>query len=343
MSQHSIDPIATFCATYARIRPAHRGLLILVSTAITTVYGKPLNRASLTHRRGSIFEAVVRLGRILETSVLTEAQLEDAKTLAENCNLYESLDYLHPTTDMASRGKHLHFYDDEKLTGFLTFPFNGIPEPEAFVIVDPQRRRKGIGRALMDAAKESCKRRGIRQFLLVSEVKSVSGQAFAEAVGGKCKHTEYRMRLQGKPPKPTENAISLRQADEKDLSSLAHIMAESFHNPIENHFQRLKRNIGSPTYRFYIASVAENQIGCIGVVAENRRAYMIAFGVLTKHRGRGYGRQILTQTVNGLLSENWEDILIEVEANNQAALSLYKSCAFTETTSYNYYSIKTDN
>jgi GNAT superfamily N-acetyltransferase len=97
------------------------------------------------------------LGRILETSALTEAQFEYTRTLAENCNLYESLDYLHPTTDMASHGNHFHFYDNEKLTGFLTFPFDGMPEPEAFLIVDPSHRRKGIGRALLDAAKESCK------------------------------------------------------------------------------------------------------------------------------------------------------------------------------------------
>jgi hypothetical protein len=50
------------------------------------------------------------LGRILETSALAEVQLENARTLAENCNLYESLDYLHPTTDMASHGNHSYNY-----------------------------------------------------------------------------------------------------------------------------------------------------------------------------------------------------------------------------------------
>jgi len=283
------------------------------------------------------------LGRLFETAALTEAQLQDARALAENCNLYESLDYLHPTTDMTSHGKHFHHYENEKLTGFLTFPFNGIPEPEAFVIVDPQHRRKGIGRALLDAAKDSCKRRGIQQFLLVSENKSVSGNAFAEALGGKCQYSEYRLRLEGEPPKLAENAVSLRQADDGDVVALARLLAESFQDPIENHLERLKRDIRSLTHRFYIASLAQEPIGCIGVVAEDRRVYVIAFGVLAQYRGHGYGRQILTRTVNGLVAENWEDILIETETTNRAALSLYKSCGFTETTSYNYYTIRTDN
>jgi ribosomal protein S18 acetylase RimI-like enzyme len=127
------------------------------------------------------------------------------------------------------------------------------------------------------------------------------------------------------------------------VKTLARLLAQSFQNQIENHFERLKRDIRSPAYRFYIASLAEEQVGCIGVVAEDRRVYVIAFGVLAEYRGHGYGRQMLTQTVNGLVSENWEDILIEVEATNRAALSLYKSCGFTETTSYNYYAIKTDS
>jgi len=282
------------------------------------------------------------MGRIVETSGLTESQLEGARTLAEKCNLYDSLDYLHPTKDMASHGKHVLLYESEQLTGFLTFPFNAPPEPEAFVIVDPLYRRQGIGRALMGAAKESCRRSGIQQFLLVSEDKSISGKAFAESFGEQCRYSEYRLRLGGKPSEPTKSVISLRQADDRDLNTLARLLAKSFQDQVEKHVERLKWRMHSPTHRFYIASLAEEQIGCIGVAAEDRRVYVISFGVLTEHRGRGYGRQILTQTVNGLVSENWEEILIEVEATNRAALSLYTACGFAETTSYNYYPIKTD-
>jgi ribosomal protein S18 acetylase RimI-like enzyme len=284
------------------------------------------------------------LGRLEEASTLTDLQLEKARKLAEICNKHDALDYLHPTKEMISHGHHFQFYEENELVGFLSFPFDGSTEmldPQAFVIVNPQHRRKGVGRLLLDAAKESYRRMGTQRILLVSGDKSASGKAFAVAMRGVYSHSEYRMSLEGKPPEIAEGAIRLRQAEKTDLNLLVQLAAKSFDSRIEAHFARVKRDIASPTHRFYIAYLADKPVGTIGVFSEDHRVYVIAFGVLPEYRGRGYGLQILTQTVNGLVSENWDDVLIEVEANNRVTLSLYHSCGFKKTTSYNYYTIKT--
>jgi ribosomal protein S18 acetylase RimI-like enzyme len=283
------------------------------------------------------------LGRILESFAFSDSQLEDVRKLAEACNLYDSLDYLHPTKERALHGHHFQLYEGETLRGILTFPFNGRrgdPDPEAYVIVDPQHRRKGIGRSLVNAAKESIREAGTKEFLLVSEAKSASGTAFAKAVGGALSRSEIRMRLMDKPTRSVEETIHLRQAKVEDVDLLARVLARSFESPVEAHLDRLKRDIPSPIYRFYLAYLVDEPVGSIGVVAEDRRVYLVAFGVLAEYRGRGFGRQILTQTVNRLVSENWDEILIELDASNRVALSLYGSCGFRETTSYNYYAIK---
>ena len=151
------------------------------------------------------------------------------------------------------------------------------------------------------------------------------------------------MKLEQKPTQPAKSIVDLRQAELKDLDLLAQLMAKSFESPVEAHLARLTRDIQSSNHRFYIGSLAERSIGCIGVTSEGGRAYVIAFGILSEYRGRGYGRHMLTQIVEMLVSENWEDVLIELDAGNRVALSLYKSCGFKETTSYSYYSIRTDN
>ncbi len=56
-----------------------------------------------------------------------------------------------------------------------------------------------------------------------------------------------------------------------------------------------------------------------------------------EHRRRGYGRQMLMDTVDMLLREGWERIIIEVATENRNALGLYESCGFRATRTYSYY------
>jgi len=57
------------------------------------------------------------------------------------------------------------------------------------------------------------------------------------------------------------------------------------------------------------------------------------------HQGKGYGRQILLDAVDLLLSLNLPRILIEVAVDNRNALGLYESCGFHITQEYGYYTL----
>ena len=285
------------------------------------------------------------MSQIVDTSNLTDLQFSNARTLAENCNTHDSLDYLHMIKAMADIGHHFQLYDQDVLVGLLTFPFDGnvhTSNPEALLVVDPAHRRKGIGSQLVGRAKDYWHSLGVNSYLLACEDKSASGNAFLKAVGGEFSHSELRLRLENKLRQLTESTVSLRLAKLEDLDLLVRLLAKAFDDPIEAHIPRLLRDLPSTHHRFYLGSVNQNPIGCIGVVGEERRAYVIAFGIIPEHRGRGYGRQMLSQTANSLLTENWHDIFIEVDSTNQVALSLYETCGFNKYTSYNYYKIKCD-
>ena len=282
------------------------------------------------------------MGRIEETSGFTDVQFAKARDLVEKCNTNDSLDYLHLTKEMNSYGHHFQFYDGHILAGLLTFPFNGstqIADPEAYEVVAPAYRRRGVGRELINAAKEYCGKIGVNSFLLVCEDGVEAGRAFVRAVGGEFSRSELRMKLTERPRKLSGFAVQLRQVEFADLDLLSRLFSNVFESPVESHLQRLNRDLRSTNHRFYVASLTEKAVGCIGVVSEDRRVYVIAFGVLAQYRRHGYGRQILTQTLNGLISENWDEIFIETESTNRIALSLYESCGFRQRTSYNYYTI----
>lgn len=275
---------------------------------------------------------------VVKRERLSEEELAEARKLAGICNQYEKLDYLTPYVDQQS----FLYYKNGSLVGFLNlFPAEEI---EVYAIVHPENRRNGIGRALLDAAKKECKRRGISSCLLVCEEASTSGRAFVETMGGaQYRFSEYRMKLEPEQvPKhqPHLDQVELHLADTGDVELLARLTAAAYSNRKEEHLQRYAHDILKPSHRFYIAKLHGEPIGSLGIAIHDRRVYIIAFGVLPVYRGRGYGRHMLAETIGILLAENWQEILIEVVTENQNALSLYRSCGFRETTSYRYYSLK---
>jgi ribosomal protein S18 acetylase RimI-like enzyme len=74
------------------------------------------------------------------------------------------------------------------------------------------------------------------------------------------------------------------------------------------------------------------------VATHEENVYINTFSILPELRGRGYGRQMLTQIVR-LLSGEGKPVLLEVEAENQNALSLYLSCGFEQINAYRYWAV----
>lgn len=75
----------------------------------------------------------------------------------------------------------------------------------------------------------------------------------------------------------------------------------------------------------------------LDVTLSEEAGLIFGFAVLPKYQGRGYGRQILAHTVSELLSNGQHNIWLEVSIESKQALSLYQSCGFKETGSYDYY------
>ena len=273
---------------------------------------------------------------------LYPGELVEAENLVAICNHHEGLDL--PANlelaapDSSDRTNQFLFYEEGTLTGILTLQRNG--EIEVCLAVHPRYRRKGVGRGLLAAAMDQCAHEGVAGLLLVCEERSQSGMAFVRVLDASYRSSEYRMRLDRENiPSllPTGGPIQLRRAGAGDVELLARLIAASFGNAEASERQRVERDLKKASHRFYIGHLDGNPVGCLGIVSHGDRVYIIAFAVLTQYRGRGYGRQMLAETVAGLVAENWKEIMIEVATDNPKALSLYRSCGFQEVTSYGFY------
>ena len=143
-------------------------------------------------------EGLVRRNR------LSVGELAEIEALAAICRRHEGLELqLNLEVLRARPGRETNdflYYAGGALVGYLEMYG---AEVEVVGMVDPDHRRRGVFTALLAAAREECRRRGLADLLLVCERISAAGQAFARAAGATYRLSEYAMVWSGVLPPPS--------------------------------------------------------------------------------------------------------------------------------------------
>lgn len=276
---------------------------------------------------------------------LSRNEIAEIEQLALLCNRYEHLD-MKLNWDMlkAHPGDETNdflYYDNGLLAGYLALFSFSADEGELSGMVHPAYRRRGIFGQLVAAARAECQRRKISDLLLIVEQASQSGMAFVKRLMLALHHTEYKMVLELLQHAPRANPyLQLRPAMSTDGAMLAHITARAF-NMSEHEVNWYTENmIRRSDHQYYLGLLNGICIGKVEVVFGPNEAIICGFGVLPEYQGYGYGRQILTRTVQEILAKGPYKISLEVDTGNEHALSLYKTCGFKVTNCYLYYLMK---
>ncbi len=164
---------------------------------------------------------------------LADADLSGVEALVGICDRFEGLELalnLEPGgLGDPEEANQFFYYDGPAVVGCLTF--FGHREIEVCLAVHPDYRRRGIGRALLAAGREECRRRGRQTALLVCEEASRSGQGFVASVGGQYRNAEYRMRLDADRVGgllDTQGPLRLERAGMEDAPAVARIITACF-------------------------------------------------------------------------------------------------------------------
>jgi len=273
---------------------------------------------------------------------LTQAELAEIKHLADLCNRHEGLNIKLNQGILEKREQNqandFLYYEDGTLIGFLPlFSFNSA-EAEISGMVHPDYRRRGVFTALTAEARAECQRRGFARILLIVESLSPAGMAFAQSLGASYDHSEYAMVLEEhRVLTHLEERLHFRPAAPEDLPLVTHITARVFDvSESEVHLYSAEQ-LQQADYGLYVGVLDGEVIGKIDVSLSEYEGFLYGFGVSPEYQGHGYGRQILACTVQEILARGKTRIALEVSVTNRHALSLYHSCGFQETGSYEYY------
>jgi len=234
------------------------------------------------------------------------------------------------------RVEDLLWWADDRLLGFLgIYGFESFPELAGMVA--PEARRRGIGSALLDAALPLCRERGDQQPLLIVPRPSVAGKRLALRRGGVLDHSEHALALFGDPTVgPNQPKIHLRPATGADLSLVVRLLEAGFGTPAPD---GLADRLDSLRERTLIVELAGSPVGTLRLRRDGHGARIYGFVIDPAVQGRGIGRAALTHACQQLRADGAHRIGLEVDVENDRALTLYTSVGFTPIITEDYFAL----
>lgn len=272
-----------------------------------------------------------------------EQDRDAVAALVARANMYDGLDIRVDTEVSSGQSEYgprqFVAHDGDRVVGFAAL--DGTAECEASGVVDPEYRRRGVGRALLAAVVAAYRAGGGRSLLLVAEDASLSGRAFVEAVGAQHRFSEHLMELDRAtvPARTDAREIVLRAAAADDMPAVATVLSAAFGYDTAETQRRLEAaaHIG---HRYFLGVLEGRPVGILRVSRHDGIDYIYAFGVLAELRGRGYGRQMLQAVIDEVMKDLDRRLRIEVETENRNALGLYLSVGFRVIATYGYYELR---
>jgi ribosomal protein S18 acetylase RimI-like enzyme len=215
---------------------------------------------------------------------------------------------------------------DEHIIGFAFFYSFELAEAEAMIFVDPDEDWSEAFYELLNATKAECERRGHARLLLLNDQRFSAGAELLTGLGGKLAFSEHRMTLTDDRAMPCQR-VDLREVGDDDATLRS----------VE--FACFGRFYPKPDQRRFIASFEGKPIGKIDMNMDGAMAELTGFCVIPEFRRKGLGRSILMEIVNIPELKEKMRIELDVQTDNDNALSLYQKSGFRKESTMDYYEL----
>lgn len=229
-----------------------------------------------------------------------------------------------------------------KVVGYLENFINvSDPSDSRFVfdlLVHPEYRRCGIGTVLWNKGLEACRRKGFQWYGTSAYSTSASGIRFLEERGASYDISMWKMHMPRASfrPGPRQHRAVVRQfRDDSDYELIARMWNETFfeHWGFSPAVEADTRHLGKGPFwnpRIVLFAEVDGQVMgmCRNEICPLNEGWIEVLGVKPEARGTGLGRFLLDRSVELMIELGATSLALNVMANNQGALQLYRSSGF---------------
>ena len=280
---------------------------------------------------------------IRSISIADNTHIAEIGALLEEVNRHDGTGYTLDMEDDFRKEKEYNTFlltAENRLVSAINLFAPSRREAEITGFTHPDFRQRGFFTALRLTMEKELRRRGIPSQLFVCDRLFAPGKHILKRLDAEYEFSEYLMELSSSPPsgKPLIPGMTLSRSKPAERPILTRIMSEAFGDPLPEVETRANEFFGSPKRTIYTIGLDGEIAGMIGVYQEGQVDYIHGFCLDAAHRGRGLGKAALVRTA-ALCRESdpFRKIHLEVETENENALSIYLKAGFQTLSVFDYY------
>lgn len=229
-------------------------------------------------------------------------------------------------------------YRENILMGYLSFFLFDEDAVHVSAMVHPDHRRKKVFLNLLHVACTEIVKFNINKIKFSFPIKNKMAQMCLVALSGKFLYFEYMMeRISPLTETIESNVLSIKQANKSDVELMASLDSICFKSDYEVMFQRFKNTINEPNRQTWLAYLGDECIGKAHIDFDKDKAFIHDVCIIPAKQKNGHGTILLKAVINRLINfDNCHQMNLEVAAENESALHLYKKCGFQIIDTYEY-------
>lgn len=270
----------------------------------------------------------------VETSSEIQALVRNNEEL-ERMN-YDQVLNLPVITDPLLKGfAVLAYAGDEVIGAIIAVDMIGIHSYEWSALVHHDFRRQGLGHALIQELQRNFEIRGCESELALTLKESQSGESFLLNKGYEWNFSEATLKAEKRV------ATSRSEVDIVPFTSerqdVMRILMSAFGDTEDEVQTMIDFNVSNPTRHVFVAKKQGKVVGTVTAVEEGNKLWITALATDPLHQRQGIGSSLLAFVQDEGSRRGSEAVMLDVEIDNDKALSVYEKAGFMPTLQVDYY------